>query len=67
MKGDAVSPYVRIVTLVYVFDALTTERSHQKRRTTFEALGIMHREMHGELDPELLRAFVEVMGGRIKL
>jgi HD-GYP domain-containing protein (c-di-GMP phosphodiesterase class II) len=61
--GGEISPYVRMVSIADVFDALTTDRYHQGARNTFEALSIMHQEMRPELDMDLLRAFVEMMGG----
>jgi HD-GYP domain-containing protein (c-di-GMP phosphodiesterase class II) len=58
------SPFVRIVAIADVFDALTTDRHHQKAKSTFEALRIMNGTMRQELDAELLRKFVELMGNR---
>lgn len=58
------SPFVRIVTIADVFDALTTERHHQKAKSTFEALSVMNGTMRQELDNDLLRKFVEIMGNR---
>ncbi len=67
LKDSEIQPYVRIVTIADVFDALTSDRYHQQRKSTFEALSVMSQEMRGALDPDLLRAFVEVMGARVKL
>ncbi|MFM1921448.1 MAG: hypothetical protein RLZZ303_3082 [Candidatus Hydrogenedentota bacterium] len=64
LKGDAISPYVRIVMIADVFDALTTDRHHQKGKSTFEALALMGKEMKGELDDQLFRTFVQMMGNR---
>lgn len=66
LKNDAVSPFVRIVAIADIFDALTTERYHQKPQNTFNALQIMRNEMRNELDKDLLRAFVDVMAARLK-
>lgn len=64
LKGDDISPYVRIVMIADVFDALTTDRHHQKGKTTFEALALMGKEMRGELDEQLFRTFVQMMGNK---
>lgn len=58
------SPFVRIVTMANVFDALTTDRSHQPARKTFTALHVMQNEMRNEIDPDFFRLFVEMMGLR---
>ncbi|MBI2423958.1 MAG: HD domain-containing protein [Candidatus Hydrogenedentes bacterium] len=63
LEGDQISVFVRMVTIADVFDALTTDRHHQKARNTFDALKIMNGEMRHELDPRLLRLFVTMMGG----
>ncbi len=63
LKDLEISPWVRIVTIADIFDALTTERHHQKPRTSFEALKIMTNEMKEELDPDLFRHFVMMMTG----
>lgn len=62
LKGDQISEYVRIVTIADVFDALTSDRFHQSPRGTFEALQVMQREMRNQLDPELFKTFVNMMG-----
>ena len=63
LKGDQISPFVRIVTIADIFDALTTERFHQKRMSSFEALKLMRESMRDELDMDLFRNFVTMMGG----
>ncbi len=62
LKGDLISPFVRMVTIGDIFDALTTERSFQPARSSFEAFKIMHKENGADLDPHLLRVFVQIMG-----
>ncbi len=64
LKGPAISPYVRIVMIADVFDALTTDRHHQKGKSTFDALTTMGAEMKNELDPQIFRTFVQLMGNR---
>lgn len=64
LQDRQISPFVRMVTIADIFDALTTDRFYQERRSTFEALSLMHRGMKGELDPDLLRAFTEMLGLR---
>lgn len=61
-KADEISPFVRIVSIADVFDALTTDRHHQPRKSTFEALKLMNETMRDELDTQLFRNFVSMMG-----
>lgn len=62
LKGADISPFVRIVTIADIFDALTTERHHQKRMSSFDALKLMGETMRDELDTQLFRNFVGMMG-----
>jgi len=62
LSGDSISPFVRIVSIADVFDALTTNRPFQQAQKTFTALSIMRTRLAADLDPELFRAFVDMMG-----
>lgn len=62
LKGDQISPIVRVVTITDVFDALTTNRPDREALSTFEALKLMGGKMGAELDMNLLRKFIEMMG-----
>lgn len=62
LYGDQISPYARICAIADVFDALSTQRPHRDARGTFDALRLMRAEMSAELDQNLFRAFVEMMG-----
>jgi len=62
LEEDEISVFVRIVMIADIFDALTTDRFHQKAKTTFEALQLMHSSMKNEVDQEILRKFIEMMG-----
>jgi len=62
LKDQEISRFVRIVSIADAFDALTSDRFHQKPRSSFEALQVMQRDMRHDLDPELFRTFVEMMG-----
>ncbi|MBI1317769.1 MAG: HD domain-containing protein [Candidatus Hydrogenedens sp.] len=66
LKGDEISRWARMCTIVDIFDALTTRRSYKEARQSFDSLQFMHAHMADELDPELFRAFVGLMGSRGK-
>lgn len=62
LSGNAISRFVRIVTIADIFDALTTDRPFQKARTTFAALSFMRSQVANDLDSDLFRVFVSMMG-----
>jgi HD-GYP domain-containing protein (c-di-GMP phosphodiesterase class II) len=45
-----------------MFDALTTERPWQQARTSFDALSLMKEHVDVEVDRQLFRIFVNMMG-----
>lgn len=61
LKGDAIPQYVRIVTICDIFDALTTKRAYNDAAETFPALKLMNEKMHGEIDQDLFKTFVQMM------
>ena len=62
IQGDWLSPFVRIVTIADVFDALTTERPFQRARNSFVAFKTIRNEMGHDIDPDLFRIFVGLLG-----
>lgn len=61
-----ISEWTRIVTIADIFDALTTRRSYKEALGSFPALKLMREEMAKDLDPDLFRAFVSLMGNSAK-
>ncbi len=57
-----ISPYAKILALADIYDALTTDRPFRKAMQPHEAMELMVREMSSDLDPWLLRNFVEAIG-----
>ena len=62
LKGNFISRFVRVISIVDVFDALTTDRLYQKARSSFAALNLMRLQVANDLDPDLFRTFVGMMG-----
>jgi HD-GYP domain-containing protein (c-di-GMP phosphodiesterase class II) len=59
LTADSLMEEVQIATLADVFDALTSSRSYQNKRTRFEALDfIKHRLLQSEISIEALKALV---------
>lgn len=62
LNSSKLDPLVRVSTIADIFDALTTRRSYKEPMSTFQALKLMHDEMSADLDPDLFKTFVELMG-----
>lgn len=62
LAGDEIAATVRVLTIVDIFDALTTTRPYQRPLGSFDALQLMQTQMKGELDVDYLRAFIGMMG-----
>lgn len=61
LKGDAIPLGARILTIVDVFDALTTERPYKGALSSADALQLMQEEVNrGWWDPEIFRSFCEI-------
>jgi len=60
LKGDEISPLVRILSIADIYDALTTDRSYRKKFTKDAACEIL-RSMKDELDPDLVSVFIELL------
>jgi HD-GYP domain-containing protein (c-di-GMP phosphodiesterase class II) len=58
LKADAIPLGARIISVADCFDALTTDRSYQKGRTTAEAVEIIKRLGDKNLPPELVTELI---------
>ena len=67
LAGDAIPLLARIVTIVDVFDALTTDRPYRKAIAVGAALQIMHDDAkRGWCDQALFDTFVDVLPQKIQ-
>lgn len=63
MKKSSINLYSKIVKVIDVFDALTTQRPYRSNTfTRVEALNLMLDELRSEFDPLILKVFVNMMG-----
>jgi HD-GYP domain-containing protein (c-di-GMP phosphodiesterase class II) len=60
LKGNEISPLVRILSIADIFDALTTDRPYRKKYSKDAAIKMM-REMKTEIDQDLVEAFIEIL------
>ena len=60
--GEDIPALVRLCTVVDIFDALTTNRKHKKALSSFDALVVMSKEMRNEIDMEILRGMITMLG-----
>lgn len=61
IKGDQISLSARILTVVDVYDALTTTRPYRQALPREEALKIMAKEAGTHFDPAVLKVFSEII------
>jgi putative two-component system response regulator len=67
LKGDAIPLLARVVSVVDVFDALTTDRPYRKAMSVEAALHIMRTNAKsGWCEPSLLEAFVDVLPEKLQ-
>ncbi len=62
LKGKDISIYARISAIADIFDALTTRRTYKDAFPSFDALNLMKEEMTNELDPQIFKKFILLMG-----
>jgi len=58
LKGEEISPLVRILSVADVYDALTTERPYRPRKSKQEAISIL-RSMNHHLDQDIVNILLE--------
>ncbi|WP_024609013.1 HD-GYP domain-containing protein [Pseudoalteromonas sp. TAB23] len=61
-KGDEISQYVRMASIVDVYDALTAERVYKAGMEPIKAFKILKDGCPDSFDPELLNKFIQCIG-----
>jgi GAF domain-containing protein len=63
LKGEEISPLVRILSVADVYDALTTERSYRPKKSKQETISIL-RSMENHLDQNIVNVLLEGLGAQ---
>ncbi|HOJ59476.1 MAG TPA: HD domain-containing phosphohydrolase [bacterium] len=58
LNGKYISTHARICAIVDIFDAISTDRPFQKRKSTFETFQVMRQELSNRIDEKLLNEFI---------
>ncbi len=61
IKGDEIHEFVRIASIVDVYDALISERCYHKKLSIYNAVSLLKEEAAGKLDADLLKLFVRCL------
>ena len=61
IKGEEIPYMARILTVVDSFDAMTSERPYNKRKSYSEAIEELRRCSGSQFDPEITKAFIEII------
>ena len=69
---DSVHKFAKIIGIVDVFEAMTSDRPHHKRKHPFEIIKMFEEEGYGVLDTEYLYIFLKniahnYIGNRVRL
>ena len=62
LTAEKITPYTRIVAIVDMYDAITSDRVYQKGRTHLDAINIMTKMCGTHLDSGLTYKFIECLG-----
>lgn len=62
LRNEQITPYAKMVAIVDMYDAITSDRVYQKGRPHLEALNIMTKASGPHLDPNLTIRFIECLG-----
>ncbi|MCX6118943.1 MAG: HD domain-containing protein [Proteobacteria bacterium] len=64
LEKNSILPEVQIATMADIFDALTSSRSYQNKRTRYEALDfIKHRLLRSDVGVDVYKGLIECLAG----
>ena len=62
IHGGYLHKYIRMVTIVDAYDAITSDRSYKEGSPAFDALKILFSERGKHFDQELVESFIQMIG-----
>lgn len=62
LDASLLHQFIRMVAIVDVYDAITSNRCYQEGRTPFEALRILFNEAEKHFDKDLVEVFIKMIG-----
>lgn len=62
LSAEQITPYTRMVAIVDMYDAITSDRVYQRGRTHLEAINLMTKSCETHLDSGLTYKFIECLG-----
>jgi len=61
LKGDEIPYLARVLTVIDSFDAMTSNRPYNKRKTYKEAIEELERCSGTHFDPEIVKVFIKAL------
>ena len=58
LRADKIHPFAKIVAVADIYDAMTSDRVYQKKRTPFSVVEELNSAMFNKLDPETCSVFL---------
>lgn len=58
VKGDKIHPFAKVVAVLDIYDAMTSDKVYRKRTTPFAAVEALMRDMYDKLDPNICTVFL---------
>ena len=62
LTGEYISHYTKMVSIIDVYDAITSKRVYHDEATPYEALNILYQDSENKIDRELLEQFIKCVG-----
>ena len=62
LKGEAISRYAKIISIVDAYDAITAQRCYSSAKTSTQALKIIYAERGKQFDKYLALSFIKMIG-----
>jgi len=62
LTGEYISQYTKMVSIIDVYDAITSKRVYHDEATPYDALNILYQDSDKKIDRELLEQFIKCVG-----